>query len=372
MQIAWFQRKIAPLLTGVLVVGMSVIPGRGQQGPESQQGASQGMLRLRLNVGTVSLNKLINWVAEEEGLYKKNGLDVQIGMSRQGAAEIKQINGYDVPSQYVLGDAGPYAEAMMPNGQNPVSIGGGSPNIIRQVTTARARPPVIVLTTEDKTRWPISARKDITKPEQLKGKRIGYTGYGTTSHYQAILFAKRMGWDPIQDISLLGGSDYMDPMPFLDGGYVDAFVAGEEIAFNAQSKGYNLLVDPSKWNEPMASNSVNVDRAWLQDHRETVRRLVKSMVEAMAMMKNDKEVAYRSMAKYYGIKNPEMRLYFYKGMADMPRKPYPAVEGIKKTLEVFQVVAGNEIRKHKPDDFYDDSFVRELDQSGYIDSLYKK
>ena len=52
----------------------------------------------------------------------------------------------------------------------------------------------------------------------------------------------------------------------------------------------------------------------------------------------------------------------------MPRKPYPALAGIKKTMEIYD---SHEMRRHKPEDFYDDSFVHELDQSGFIDSLYK-
>ena len=349
---------------GLLLICTTVsacLPGQAQQEP----------LRLRLNVGTVSLNKLVNWVAYEEGLYKKNGLDVQQGMSRDGAAEVKQLSGYDVPREYILGDAGPYATAMMADGTNPISIGGGSPNIVRQVTQARTSRSVIILTTEARTRWLIIARKDITRPEQLKGKRLGYTNYGTTSHYQATLFAKRMGWDPIQDISLLEGIDYLNPLRDVRDGLIDAFVAGEVAAYQAMREGYPVLVDTTEWNEPMASNGLNVDGTWLKDNREAARLLVKSMVEAIAMMKRDKQVAYRSMAKYYGITNPEMQAYFYTQMQFLPRKPYPAVDGIKKTLEVFQSVAGNEIRRHKPEEFYDDSFVRELDESGYIDSLYK-
>ena len=351
-------------LTGMLLVCSAL--GAGLPGY-----AQQNMLRLRLNVGTVSLNKLVNWVAYEEGLYRKNGLDVQQGMSREGAAEVKTLSGYDVPREFILGDAGPYSEAMMADGSNPISIGGGSPNIVRQVTQARTSRSVIILTTENRTRWLIIARKDITKPEQLKGKRLGYTNYGTTSHFQATLFAKRMGWDPIQDISLLGGIDYLNPMRDVQDGLIDAFVSGEVASYEAMRQGYPVLVDTTKWNEPMASNGVNVDGTWLKNNREAARRLVKSMVEAIAMMKQDKQVAYRSMAKYYGITKPEMQAYFYTQMQFLPRKPYPAVEGIKKTLEVFQSIAGNEIRKHKPGEFYDDSFVRELDQSGYIDSLYK-
>ena len=37
----------------------------------------------------------------------------------------------------------------------------------------------------------------------------------------------------------------------------------------------------------------------------------------------------------------------------------------------MEIYDSNEMRKHKVEDFYDDSLVRELDESGYIDSLYQ-
>lgn len=53
--------------------------------------------------------------------------------------------------------------------------------------------------------------------------------------------------------------------------------------------------------------------------------------------------------------------------ADLPQKPYPSVVGIRKVMECFD---SPEMAKHKPEDFYDDSLVRELDQGGFIDKLY--
>ena len=48
-------------------------------------------------------------------------------------------------------------------------------------------------------------------------------------------------------------------------------------------------------------------------------------------------------------------------------QPYNSVEGLKKVMEVYD---SHEMRKYKLEHFYDDSLVKELDDSGYIDSLY--
>ena len=51
----------------------------------------------------------------------------------------------------------------------------------------------------------------------------------------------------------------------------------------------------------------------------------------------------------------------------LPKKQYPSLEGIK-TILASEVKGKNA----KPEDFADSTFIRELDQSGYIDGLYKK
>ena len=293
-------------------------------------------------------------VAADEGIYKKNGLDVQLFLT-QTTSDGANRSGIQVPPQY-LGKSDPSA---------PITIGGGGVEIVTMVTNARAQKRVILATTDDMANYSLIARKDITKPEQLKGKRIGYSSYGTTSHYQALLFVKRMGWNPLLDISLLSNAMDVDT---LKKGVVDAFIGDELGTTMAHAEGYKPLVEFWQWKIPMAGNGVNADRAWLQDNRETARRFIKSMVEAIAMMKRNREIAFHAMAKYYGITDPRKQADLYAPMENLPRKPYPAVEGIKKTMEVFDM---HEMRQHKPEDFYDDSLVRELDRSGYIDGLYK-
>jgi hypothetical protein len=51
----------------------------------------------------------------------------------------------------------------------------------------------------------------------------------------------------------------------------------------------------------------------------------------------------------------------------LPKKQYPSIEGIKTILASEPKAKGA-----KPEEFADSSFIRELDQSGYIDALYKK
>ncbi|MFB3883859.1 MAG: ABC transporter substrate-binding protein [Thermodesulfobacteriota bacterium] len=311
------------------------------------------MEKIQVSLGDVSLNKLPFVIAYEEGIYKKNGLEVDPFIT-SGAADIVLRSGIRVPEEFVR----------PASGDIPIAIGGGSPFIVGRVTNAQSVDRVILASTDHMVRWRIVARPDITDPKQIKGKRLGYSSYGSMTHFTAINFARTMGWDPNQDLSLMSGALNVKT---LKEGRVDAFVADEIHETMALASRFKELINLKPFNIPIAGSGVNVSRTWLKAHREAARLFVKSTVEAVALLKQDKKAAFRGMSKWYRVTDPENQEHFYRDASILPRKPYPAVEGIKKVMETFDC---HEMRRYKPEDFYDDGFVRELDQSGYIDSLY--
>lgn len=345
MSVRWCQTKRFSLF--ILLI-FSV----GDFNPASAQ---EKLIPIKVTLGDVSLNKLIFVVAKEAGLYQKNGLDVDEFIT-PGAADTVRRSGVNVTKEYVRS-----AEGM----DIPITIGGGSPTLVGMTTNSRAVPRIIVLSTDNRVRWKIISGSSLTSAQQLKGKRLGYSGYGAMTHFMAIVFAKRMGWDPDKDISLMENALNVEA---LRAGHVDAFVADEIAETMAVTSGYKILEDMHPYDVPIAGSGVNVSTEWLKTNRDTVRKFVKSAVEAIALTKQKPEIAYAAMAKWYGLNEPEKQRYFYKEMAKLERKPYPAVAGIQKVMDIFNY---HEMNSHKAEDFYDDSFVRELDKSGYIDSLYK-
>lgn len=317
--------------------------------------AQQQALKVGVKLADVSLNKLPFVIAYEEGIYKANGLEVEQHIT-EGAAGVARRNGVIVPEKYILKEG----EVAL-----PISIGGACPTIVKYTTVPGTAESVILACTDPMVRSHLISRLDMTSPEQLKGKRLGYSGNAATTHLAALSFAQAMGWKPGQDIFLISGGGNI---PGLKKGQVDAIVASELYETMAVADGLKDLVDLSKYKMPTAGSSMMVDRIWLKTNPETARRLVKSLVDALALIKQDKKVAFSAMARWYGVKDPKLQEYFYRKVSLLPRKPYPPYEGLKKMIEFFPNPG---IQKHKLGDFYDDSFVRQLDQSGYVDSLYK-
>lgn len=316
--------------------------------------ADEPLVELDLLLGDVSLNKLPFVMAFDEGIYERNGLAVTPLFSR-GSVEIIRKSGVDVPDEFILKGAA----------ETPIKIGGASPTYVRLTTEAGAWDPVILGSTHRTSRWRVVAQPEITDLRQLKGKRVGYSGEGAVTHYMAISIAEMLGWDPRYDWSMLGEALGVEALE-LD--QVDAIIGPELHATMAVDSGFRIIADLGDYNLPVAGSSFLFDREWLTTNPEIARKFMKATVEAIALLKNDKEAAFRSIRKWFQITDPELLEFFYREADKLPSKPYPPYEGLKKMMEIYD---SHEMRKYEVEHFYDDRFIKELDESGYIDSLYK-
>jgi len=152
-------------------------------------------------------------------------------------------------------------------------------------------------------------------------------------------------------------------------GRVDIITANGITVDEAVKHGMNDIANLVPRKIHMPGSGVNAEKAWLEKNRDGAARFVKATVEAIALMKQDKEKAFASMRKWYGIDDQRVLEGIYAEATDLPIKPYPSIEGLKNMQTVYTWRA---ITKKKPEEFVDASFITELDKSGYIDSLYKQ
>jgi hypothetical protein len=105
-----------------------------------------------------------------------------------------------------------------------------------------------------------------------------------------------------------------------------------------------------------------------------VRRYVRAQIEAVHRIKTDRETAQRVLVKYLGAQDKQILDRTYEDIASdakLPPKQYPTIEGLKTIIDPLGETDAK-AKSAKPEDFIDNSFIRELDQSGFIDGLYKK
>ena len=314
-------------------------------------------LSLRVELGTRGLSKLPFVIAYDQGLYEKHGLDVELFMPPPEFDDgIEARRGY--LTRYGFRKAKPV----------DIVVDGATPMMVDTATNAKATRQIVLASTDCVVRSHIIGQKGVSTLEELKGKRIGISAHvRTTTSFVALLLAQRMGWDPTQDISLLRNGWKLDS---LEAGKVDAIVANERTFAAAHEEGFPILADTRTWNEAIAGNSVRVEPEWLEQgqNREAARRFLKASIEGIAVFHNQPDIALDVLARWHGIVDEETAQAVYARGATIPAKPFPCYDGIRKTMELYD---SNEMRRYVPEDFYDDSLLRELDESGFIAALYE-
>ena len=319
--------------------------------------AQQERMHLVVSVPTRAMSKTPFVIAADQGLYEKYGLDVELWL---GDPELeggkKTYLRFWESVWMVLGLREPEVD---------VVTDGHTPRIVRQVGDPQSPQLVSVGATDCSVRYYVIARPGIQSVEDLKGKRLGINSEPSTMGFTGLRLVERMGWKRGQDITLVLHSG----MEQLRKGDVEAIIGGDEEWDAAQQEGFPVLEDTRNWNEQLSGNSAIVEAEWLQDpaHREAVRRFMKATAEAVALFHQRPELVSEVLVKWHGMDRATAESR-YQRTDYIPRKPYPCVEGIKNTMRLYD---SDEMRRHESEDFYDDSFVRELDESGFLDGLYQ-
>ena len=310
------------------------------------------LTKVDVSLGDVSINKVPQLVAADQGIYAKYGLDVHQTISA-GAARTAAASGVVVPEGYVNQEGGSRA---------PIEVGGGSPMIYGFVAGGRGPARVIVLTQEAMAMDHLIAKPGIGGIQDLKGKRLGFSGAGSVTHFSALSLARQLGWKIDEDITLVAGSATLDA---LEQDKVDAILTSAMVIARAPGAGFKDIGDLTSYKIPMAGSGIMVDKAYLVAHRDTVLRFLKADIEATALMQRDRKVFNAALAKWFNITDAKTQDGMFAYVTKFEKKPYPSVDGIKRVLATYDSPA---MRSHTPEEFYDSSLVAELDKSGFLDN----
>ena len=313
--------------------------------PLSFSAASAQLTKMTVGYSAIVAGNVPTWLAKETGIFARNGLDVQLVYSRGGATVMMALLSRETPISHVGGSS--IVSASL-RGADAVMIAGG-------------------IATSD---WWLMSRPNIKTAEQLKGGSLAIAVFGGTSDSFARIALKRLGLAPVKDVAILQIGGLAERLSSLENGRVHAAMLATPDVFIAQKKGFYTLVHVTL---PYQTTSVATTRRFIRESPEIVRRYVKSQIEAVHRMKTDRETGIKVLAKYHGSQDKEILERTYDlHIADdkLPPKQYPTLEGIKNILEPL-AQTDPKAKAAKPEDFVDMRFIKELDESGFIDDVYK-
>ena len=309
---------------------------------------AQKLTRLVVGYSSISSSFLPLWIGKETGIFSKNGLDVQMVFFTTGTTSVMALLSGDSPITHTAGSG--IVNSRL-GGSDGVMIVGGTVTLD----------------------WWLMSRPEVKTAAQLKGGKVAVSTFGSSSDFVARFALQKMGLVPDKDVILVQAGSPITRQAAMETGQVQATVHVHPSTFVAQKKGFNVLADVAALGLAYQHTGVATTRRYAREHPDIVKAYVKSQVETVHRLKTDRETGIRVLAKYMGgLKDREILEKTYDlAVADnmLSRKQYPTLDGIKTILDGF-AEKDPRARNAKPEDFADMRFIRELDQSGFIDSLY--
>jgi NitT/TauT family transport system substrate-binding protein len=297
-------------------------------------------------VSTLSPNLWIPWIAKEAKIFEKNGLDVEPVLLRgSGQTSQAMVSG----SLFASSVAQPAVMLADLNGADLVNVAHG---IAAQGSKLMVKP-------------------EIRKLEDLKGKKIGISSLGSAGDLLFGYVLRKYGIDTNREVFWLAVGNTAERLQALYSGSVDAADLTFPADAQAERKGFRVLLDAKK-EIVYPTASVVTRRKTIREDRDTVMRFVRSYVEGIAFLKQNKEFSQKVLAKYLRTNDPEYLEGAYTIFKqDFIATPYPITKGLEA---IYDIVAFRrpEIRSHSPEEFVDTSFVADLDKSGFIKKLYEQ
>jgi NitT/TauT family transport system substrate-binding protein len=218
----------------------------------------------------------------------------------------------------------------------------------------------------------IVSLSNVTAVEQLKGKTAGVNRLGSTSDLGLRLALRKLGVDPEKDVKIIPTGGTAERFAALSKGITQFTIIPEPFLTQAEKLGFRNLYNISDLKIPFWWNGILSREAIIKTKRPLMQKLTRAMVEAIHIIKTEKEYAKSLIKKNLGVADPEGLERAYKDYSNaFPEVPYPTPDGVKTMLDDM-ARANPKAASADPRMYVDLSLVAELEKSGFIKQLYKK
>ena len=306
---------------------------------------AQDLKRIKIGYPAVSYNQVHIWVAKDAGLFKKQALDVEVIFFRGGQMATQAL---------VAGD----------------------PPIVNIGTVVQAglqgHDVVLIASSESAYNYSVVARPGVARIEQLKGKRLGVSGFGSASHNAALILFKKFNLEPNKDVAVVVAGPTMERLAAVDAGRIDATILTPSEMPRARKQGLVEVYDMLDLGIEVQGNGFATSRSFIRSNREIALSALKGYVEALFYIPRNREETRRITAKYMRTTDPEVLDATYDWFVKrVSKKPYPTLRGIQYLLDEVASKLPN-AKSAKPEQFVDLSLLQQLEREGFFTEMAKR
>ena len=308
---------------------------------------SHSQERVRLAYSSTDALNGIWTVAQDAGFYKKHGLNADVVYIGSTTISVAAILAGDVAVGNAAGSGVAFAAA---RGGDLVSVACFVNAMVYELVV----------------------HESIRSAEDLKGKAIGISRFGSVSDVAARELLKGLGLKPVEDVKILQIGGASDRAAAFSRGAIAGFPSPPgNVHLTGGLVPYRIMVNMADLPKPYPLPFIcaATTKSYLSKKRDTVKKTVMALVEAAHYFKTNKEGTQKIVAKYLRGANKAYLEDSYRATARlMERLPYTTREGMK--IQLDQALKVNPGSKLTVDDLIDDTIVRELEKEGFIERVY--
>jgi ABC-type nitrate/sulfonate/bicarbonate transport system substrate-binding protein len=288
------------------------------------------------------------WIAVEDRLGTKYGLELK-------AVYAGRLR----PQQLLI------------SGETPLVVATGTGALTSHVLGVKDQ--VIILTFVNRVAGVIVTKPEIKSAEDLKGKVIGTGRPGALADTMVrYVLCSKLNLLPDRDVKLLPMGEPALALQAIERGVVDAASFSGPQALMAKKMGFRELVSYEKLGIVYPYNTVTTLRQTASKNTDLLERVLKAMIEGIAIFKTSKEKSIAVWRKYLrGTTDDILEESYQSTLGELERVPVPSLEVIKSGLDILSFQYP-QAKQTDPSLIFDPTIVKRIEQSGFIDALYKK
>ena len=305
------------------------------------------LTRLKTSYSALTANMAAYWLAKDAKIFEKHGLNVDVVLIESGVTTVQALTA----------------------GETQIAMGGGTVAVSSNLAGSDI---ISIASIESRLPYALLAQKEIKSIDQLKGKRLAVSRFGSASDLAARLILQRYGLTPDKDVTLLQTGGTSTRLSALSKRSIDCTVLTPEFFNVGKKAGFTILVDPTQYDIPFPQLEVITSRAFIKAQPDLATRYLRAIIEGIHMVKNNPEPSIRALAKYLKIDDREALEDVYRLYKEIyPQVPHVSPAAIQTQL-TWMAEKDPRAKTAKPEQFIDGSILKEIEKSGFAAKLYQK
>ena len=286
------------------------------------------------------------YAALDNGLFDKYGVKVEFVSIRGSGVSLAALASDEIQYVYCAADA-----------TIPGMASGSDAKLIAS--------PLVGLP------WVLLARKDIRRPEELKGKSIAVTRAGDLTFRLARALLKKFNLTE-SDVKILtvGGTGQVEPFNAMRAGLAEASLVTPPLDVRGKRDGFNLVYRLNDLGLPALYSSLHANAKSLKERPLVTQKFVAALAESILFVEKNPEKGKASVTKALKLNDADALQSAYDAYAKLlvNRRLLVPENTVGSAIEVARDQGTNVLRK--PGDIIDNRFAEDLEKSGFLKEIW--